>query len=87
MHSSLEETVWDLTQAIATQSKCKKAKVGCLIFNVDTQEVVGRGWNMNLDGNPCENELGQTMERVQHAEITAIHDLLLPIRNVLSGNR
>lgn len=70
----LEETIWDLVYELGTQTNCKDREVGCVIYNTKLQEVVGKGWNIHLD-DKCDCDSAKT---AQHAEVTAIHDMLGP---------
>jgi len=80
MNSSLEETLWSLVDALSKRTNCKKRAVGCIIYNTKLQEVVAKGWNIHLDGVcDCLNTEGKK-GTAQHAEITALHDMLGPYK-------
>lgn len=57
------------------KSDCIKRKVGAVIVD-DMGEVMGRGHNVNMDNGPCEDEQGNTIGEVIHAEISAISDAM-----------
>lgn len=56
----------------ARRSSCKKRKVGAVIVNPKTDEVISVGYNYHPTGAPCEDINGVTDPNVVHAEIEAI---------------
>lgn len=57
------------------KSDCIKRKVGAVIVD-DMGEVLGRGHNVNMANGPCEDEDGNTVGDVVHAEEVAINDAM-----------
>jgi len=67
-----------IAEQFATQSSCKKAKVGCLI--VKNRHLIATGVNGTTEGdsNDCEDENGNTQHwRVHHAERNALRQLTI----------
>jgi len=62
-------------EKLAGKSPCHKRKVGCIIFNTAKQEMVSAGYNFNTEQRRCEDEEGNTLEDVRHAEIDALINL------------
>ena len=62
-------------ERLAGKSPCHKRKVGCIIFNTQKQEMVSAGYNFNTEQRRCEDEEGNTLEEVRHAEIDALINL------------
>jgi deoxycytidylate deaminase len=55
----------------AEKSPCKKRKVGCCIVSKDSgQHFIG--WNHSSIGDVCEDENGNTLSSVVHAEVMAL---------------
>ena len=56
----------------ATMSHCRKRQVGCVI--VKNNYMLASGFNGTEPGqcNDCEDDQGNTLDHVQHAEINAI---------------
>ena len=75
MTKELTETLWQLVTALEGNSECLDKQVACLIYNTSTDEVLGRGWNIHLDG-VCDCD---TTKTAQHAEQTCYNDLYLPV--------
>lgn len=67
----------------AGKSKCDKVKVGAIIANIHTGEIIGSGHNNNPDGSCCEHEHNKniTKDEVIHAEVAAVDDALDNIAN------
>ena len=72
--SNLDETIWELVDALAKQSQCSKRQVGCVIYNTKLDEIVGKGFNMHLNG-VCDCHSTKT---ATHAEVIALNDILKP---------
>ena len=75
MNSTLEESLWELVNRLGKETNCEKRQVGCVIYHTGLKETVGKGWNIHLDGK-CDCSIGHSS--AQHAEITALHDMLGP---------
>ena len=62
----------DLAQRISVQSHSNRSKVGCII--VCSGNIISFGYNGTPSGfsNVCEDEEGNTLEEVLHAESNAI---------------
>lgn len=74
---------------VAAQSPAKKRKVGAIIARSNKSMSTGKeeftvyaeGYNYNLSGGPCEDEDGNTVDTVIHAEVACINDLDISIKN------
>jgi len=73
--TSLDDTLWELTNAIGNHSNCRKKSVGCIIYNTKTDDVVARGCNEHLDGICDCFDSKERKGTAIHAEIMAINDL------------
>jgi deoxycytidylate deaminase len=65
------ENIWGVIDALGSFTNCEKRRVGCVIYNVKTGRIVGKGWNVHLNGI-CDCH---TKKTAQHAEISAILDM------------
>ena len=66
-----ENGIWAIAHNVSKISNCKDRQVGCVIFNKNTQLVVGIGYNTHPDGI-CDCD---TTKTAQHAEVMAIKNL------------
>lgn len=66
----------DLTEyllATAKASPCKKRKVGAIVIGLHAEKVFySSGYNTTLSNKPCEDEHGETVAEVVHAEVNAL---------------
>ncbi len=69
--SSLNDTLYSLVDALSNTTNCMKRRVGTIIYNKITDEVVGRGFNWHENG-VCDCSSESTSK---HAEIAAIDDI------------
>lgn len=72
-HSSrLINTYFDIAKAVAKLSRCNRAKVGAIL--VKDRNIVAYGYNGTPSGfcNECEDQNGNTLSEVIHAETNAI---------------
>ncbi len=69
----------------AAKSPAKKRKVGAVIVSMhgdlnsmreDEYEIVASGYNYNMAGGSCEDEQGNTVETVIHAEVSCLNDFV-----------
>lgn len=62
----------DVAEVFAQQSYATRRKVGCVIIAGD--RIISQGWNGTPTGfdNCCENEFGETLPYVIHAESNAL---------------
>lgn len=69
---SLDKMYMDMARAAARRSHCERKKVGAVA--VKEGSVIGEGFNGNLPGGPnnCEDEDGNTLPVVCHAEINCL---------------
>ena len=75
MNNVLEESLWKLVNNLSKNTNCEKRQVGCIIYHTNLHTVVGKGFNIHLDGK-CDCFTDHSS--AQHAEITALHDMLGP---------
>lgn len=70
------DELMQLAFEVAANSFAKKRKVGAVISFVDVNGKVGiaTGFNFNPEQSKCEDEDGNTLPSVVHAEVTAIND-------------
>ena len=66
------KVLWQLLDAEANKTNCKKRKVGCVIYNTSTEKVVGAGYNYHENGI-CDCIPGPSTAK--HAEIVAIDNI------------
>lgn len=69
-----KKTIFDLVAKAAATSPATKRKVGAVIVSDITGLELCYGWNHNC-GKACEDEHGETLPTVVHAEIDAINKL------------
>ncbi len=74
MHS-LSDTLWELTNAIAKNSACRKKQVGAVIYNTNLGEIVGRGYNEHEDGICDCLDNKERKGTATHAEVVALSDM------------
>jgi len=72
MPSISHKTFIDIAELIANESYCERKKVGAII--VKDNSIIALGLNGGLAGgeNICENDQGETLPTVSHAEANAI---------------
>lgn len=70
------DIIWSVVDTLAKNSECEDRQVGCAIYHKKLDQIVGKGWNIHLDGI-CDCHYNKT---AQHAEITAINDMLGPYK-------
>lgn len=65
----------DVAKVFALQSHCTRRQVGCVIVKGD--RIISQGWNGTPTGfdNCCEDDDGNTMAHVIHAEPNALDKL------------
>ncbi len=73
--SSWDDTLCELVKAISEHTNCRKRSVGCIIYNVKTDEVVARGCNEHIDGICDCLDSKERKGTAIHAEVMAITDL------------
>ena len=66
------DILWQLLDAEANNTNCKKRQVGCIIYDVLNKEVMGIGHNYHPDGI-CDCVPGPST--AVHAEINAIDNI------------
>lgn len=69
-----KKLAFDLAAKAASHSPAKRRKVGAVIISDITQQPLCSGWNHNM-GKPCEDEHGNTLDTVIHAERAALLNL------------
>ncbi len=71
----------DVARVFAHQSHCTRRQVGCVIVKGD--RIISQGWNGAPAGfdNCCEDEDGNTMSHIIHAESNAITKLARSTEN------
>ena len=72
---------------VAANSPAKKRKVGAIIVSANGN-VLAEGYNFNMNNGPCEDEqTGETVETVLHAEIACLYDLERTRGGSLGGDK
>jgi dCMP deaminase len=71
----LDQVYLKMSKIWAENSRCNRNKVGCLV--VKDKTIIADGFNGTPAGfpNPCEDETGNTLKWVLHAEANAITKL------------
>ena len=68
--------IWDVVKRISNLSECLDRKVACVIYHKGLDQIVGKGFNIHLNGI-CDCD---TKSTAQHAELTALNDMMGPFR-------
>jgi len=69
-----KRAIFEAVTAAAALSTAKRRKVGAIIVDDLHKVIVTRGYNHN-NGKPCEDEHGNTLDSVVHAEVCAVDNL------------
>lgn len=66
----------EFAKLVATQSYCDRAKVGCVIIDETTKNIIAFGYNGTVSGEPNVCEVNdKTLPTVLHAETNALSKL------------
>lgn len=71
MNNKIAEILWKQVNDVAQKTNCKDRAVGCVIYNVKLNKIVGYGHNKHLNG-VCDCHSTKT---AQHAEVSAINSM------------
>ena len=69
-----------LALSVAKKSDCTKRKVGAVIVDINNT-ILATGYNRHAHGYSCEDENGDTVAEVIHAEVVAIDTLFVAPNN------
>lgn len=89
MNDRVDKFFIDIALKIAKKSPANKRKVGALIINSDTGELLATGNNRMFDtcSKSCENSKGESFDYVIHAEEDAIIDYLKNYKHKIPVNK
>jgi len=75
----------DLALKTARASPCKKRKVGAVFTQDDRVINVAYNYNADPDNNKCEDECGDTLSTVVHAEVSVLQNISNKIKSDFSS--